>query len=71
MLHMGEQEVTIAMPHAKKLYVGDKFIGLIKGTNNDVEVDLTNWNFSMNEEGDVILTSYKGEIPENLNMPNV
>lgn len=31
MLHMGEQEVTIAMPKVKKIYAGENFIGLAKG----------------------------------------
>lgn len=31
MLHIGEQEVTIAMPKVKKIYAGENFIGLAKG----------------------------------------
>lgn len=30
MLHIGEQEVTIAMPKVKKIYAGENFIGLAK-----------------------------------------
>lgn len=31
MLHIGEQEITIAMPKVKKIYAGKNFIGLAKG----------------------------------------
>ena len=31
MLHIGKQEITIAMPKVKKIYAGKNFIGLAKG----------------------------------------
>lgn len=31
MLHIGEQDCTVAMPKVKKFYIGSDFIGLAKG----------------------------------------
>ena len=55
MLHIGEQEITIAMPKVKKIYAGKNFIGLAKGDEpsaqeNNEEKNNENKNKNKEEE---------------------
>lgn len=60
-LHIGESDVTIAVPGAKKFYMGSNFIGLAKG--DEINIDTYyNWQTEMNLSEFSSSTSLSGSV---------